>query len=98
MMHKIILQIFKNCKNHKILNSKLMDCTFDFHVYMDYVTIHWLLFLCELCYIHWLMLHPSTDGVCVKDFELIRYYIKKHKNKINYELNLKTILMDFWMG
>jgi len=37
MMHKIILQFFKSCKSHGLLNSKLMDYTFDYH-------------LCGLCY------------------------------------------------
>ncbi len=40
MMHKIILQIFKNYKSHGLLNSKLMDCTFDYHFFVDYYTIH----------------------------------------------------------
>jgi hypothetical protein len=40
MMHKIILQIFKDRKSHEILNSKLIDFTFDFHLYVDYVIVH----------------------------------------------------------
>jgi len=43
MMHKIILQIFLNHKSHGLLNAKLMYSTFDFHFYMDYVTVHWLM-------------------------------------------------------
>jgi hypothetical protein len=40
MMHKIILQFLKNRNSHGLLNSKLMDFTFDFHLYLDYATIH----------------------------------------------------------
>ncbi len=36
MMHKIILQILKDCKCHKLSNSKFMDCTFDCHFFVDY--------------------------------------------------------------
>jgi hypothetical protein len=43
MMHKIILCIFKNCKGHGLLNSKFMDCTFDYHFYVDYVIVHQLM-------------------------------------------------------
>jgi hypothetical protein len=40
MVHKIILQNFKNRKSHELLNPKLMDYTFNFHFYVDYATIH----------------------------------------------------------
>jgi hypothetical protein len=38
MMHKIILQILKNRESHELLNSKLMDYTFDYHFFVDYDT------------------------------------------------------------
>jgi hypothetical protein len=42
MMHKIIYK--KNIrKSHGLLNSKLMNCTYDFHFYVNYATIHWLM-------------------------------------------------------
>jgi hypothetical protein len=40
MMHKIILQFFENRKNNEVLNSKLMDCTFDFHLFVNYAMVH----------------------------------------------------------
>ncbi len=40
MMHKIILELFKNCKGHGLLNSKLMDYAFDFQFYVEYVMVH----------------------------------------------------------
>jgi hypothetical protein len=43
MMHKIILQIFKNCKSHGLLNSKLMDYTLNYHFFVDYDIVHWLM-------------------------------------------------------
>jgi hypothetical protein len=42
-MHKINLQIFKNHKSHGLLNLKFMDYTFDYHFFVDYDTIHWLM-------------------------------------------------------
>ncbi len=47
MMHKIILQNIENHKNHGFLNSKLMDCTFDCHFFVDYDMVHWLMGLCQ---------------------------------------------------
>jgi len=40
MMQKIILEMFKICKSHEILNSKFMDCTSNYHFYVDYATVH----------------------------------------------------------
>jgi hypothetical protein len=42
IMHKIILQILKNRKSHRLLNSKLMDYTFDYQFFVDYDIVHWL--------------------------------------------------------
>ncbi len=46
-------------------------------------------FLCGLCY------YSLINGVCVRVLELVKFHIKKCRNKINNELNFKTILMDF---
>jgi hypothetical protein len=43
MMHKIILQFFKNHKSDGLLNSKDMDCTSYYHFYMDYAMFHRLM-------------------------------------------------------
>jgi hypothetical protein len=43
MMHKIILQIFKSYKSHGLLNSKFMDRNFDYHFFVHYDTVHWLM-------------------------------------------------------
>jgi hypothetical protein len=43
MMHKIILQILKNSKSHGLLNSKLMDNIFHYHLFVHYNTVHWLM-------------------------------------------------------
>jgi hypothetical protein len=40
MMHKIILQFYKNRKSHELLKSKLMDCTSNYHFYVDYPMVH----------------------------------------------------------
>jgi hypothetical protein len=42
-MHKIFLQILKNRKSHKLLNSKVMEHTCDYHFYVDYDTVHQLM-------------------------------------------------------
>jgi hypothetical protein len=43
MMQKIIVESFLNNKSHEILNSKFMDCTSDYHFYVDYATVHSLM-------------------------------------------------------
>jgi hypothetical protein len=43
MMHKIILQIKKNPKSHGLLNSKFMDYSSNYHFFVDYDTVHWLM-------------------------------------------------------
>jgi hypothetical protein len=43
MMHKIILQNLKDCKHHRLLNSKLVDCTCDCHFFVDYDIVHCLM-------------------------------------------------------
>jgi hypothetical protein len=43
MMHKIILQIYKIYKSNGLLNSKFINCTSNYHFYVDYVIIHLLM-------------------------------------------------------
>jgi hypothetical protein len=41
IMHKINLQIKKNCKSHGLFNSKHMDYTSNYHFFVDYDMVHW---------------------------------------------------------
>jgi hypothetical protein len=43
MMHKIILQIKKNCERHGLLNLKIMDYIYNCNFFMDHDTVYWLM-------------------------------------------------------